>query len=388
MTRRRGGRAAHHYRNARSRAPGPAPAPSTLSSVPDVESEGLSVTHWFDPGSEGPAYSATIRFTGRRTDVQGVAQAGDSFTQDERIDRVVPGSGPISVTTWVYGINPGEWEVTAELLRTQTAAHRRFARGHGQAGQTLPRAAWSWLRWRVSSAPYASVRTRWAPAARLSRVPAVIHGSWTALVALGILMGLFVQLTLLGHEGVSAGPSILVTVVAVSAGIVGARIWYAVLRPGQWRRSLTEGWSVDGSIVAAPLAGIVMILILGLPLGTFLDASAPAFFFGVAIGRLGCFLTGCCAGHCTASRWGIWSSDRRIGARRVPAQLLESAVGLTLGVVFTLLFAARIPPVGGVLFVVGAATYLLARQVLLRLRADRRTGSLGMEGRMVDPAAR
>jgi phosphatidylglycerol:prolipoprotein diacylglycerol transferase len=387
VTRRRGGRAAHHYRNARSRSASPAP-PTALSAVPDAESEGLSVTHWFDPGSDGAPYAATIRFSGRRADVQGSAGSGDSFTQDEQIERVVPGSGPVSVTTWVYGINPGEWEVTAELLKTQTAAHRRFTRGRGQGGQTLPRAAWSWLRWRVSSAPYGSVRTRWAPAARLSRVPAVIHGSWTALVALGILIGLFVQLTLLGHEGVAAGPTILVTVVAVSAGIVGARLWYVVLRPGQWRRSLTEGWSVDGSIVAAPLTGMVMILILGLPLGTFLDASTPAFFFGVAIGRLGCFLTGCCAGRCTASRWGIWSSDRRIGARRVPAQLLESAVGLTLGVVFTLLFAARIPPVGGVLFVVGAATYLLARQVLLRLRADRRSGSMGMEGRTVDEATR
>lgn len=359
-----------------------------MSAGPDADSEGLSVTHWFDPGTDGPPYAATVRFSGRRTDVQGPAKPGDSFTQDESVDPVVPGSGPIAVSTWVYGINAGEWEVSAELMRTQTAAHRRFSRGRGQGGQTLPRAAWSWLRWRVGSAPYGPVRTRWAPAARLSKVPAVIHGSWTALVGLGIVMGLFVQLTLLGHEGVSAGPTILVTVVAVSAGVIGARLWYAVLRPGSWRRSLTEGWSVDGSIVAAPLAGIVMILILGLPVGTFLDASTPAFFFGVAIGRLGCFFTGCCAGRCTASRWGIWSSDRRIGARRVPAQLLESAVGLTLGVAFTLLFAARIPPVGGVLFIAGAGTYLLARQVLLRLRADRRTGSLGMEGRQADPATR
>lgn len=83
-----------------------------------------------------------------------------------------------------------------------------------------------------------------------------------------------------------------------------------------------------------------------------------------------CFFTGCCAGRCTASRWGIWSSDRRIGARRVPTQLLEAAAGLLLAATAGVLFFAPVPD--GVVFIGGAAAYIAARQFLLPLRAESR----------------
>jgi len=42
--------------------------------------------------------------------------------------------------------------------------------------------------------------------------------------------------------------------------------------------------------------------------------------------RAGAFVTGpgLCGGRLTSSRWGIWASDGRLGAGRVPAQQLES----------------------------------------------------------------
>ncbi len=103
-----------------------------------------------------------------------------------------------------------------------------------------------------------------------------------------------------------------------------------------------------------------------------LDATAPGLFFAVAIGRVGCFLTGCCAGRCTSSRWGVWSSDRRIGARRIPAQLLESAAGLLIGLVAAWLVIGSVPVVEGLNFVAAFGVYLVVRQLLLRLRAERR----------------
>lgn len=378
MTRRGGFRPGQRRRQSRRAPAASGPTPQRASTqVEQLSSEGLAVTVALDPGSEGAPYAATVRFVGTRTDVAGKRTPADSFTKDERIDRVVPGSGPVSVTTWAYHLNPGAWEVTAELIRVPTnapGAVRTKGRGH-----TLPRATWSWTRWRLVDAPYGAVRTSSGIAARLSSVPAVIHGSWSALVTLGIVVGTLVQIVLLAPLGIEAWQVLLVTAVAVAAGLLGAKLWYAALRPRQWRRSLGEGWSVDGSIVAAPIAGLLVILALGLPPLTFLDASAPAFFVGVAIGRIGCFFTGCCAGRCTASRFAVWSSDRRVGARRVPTQLLESAIGLVLGLLLTFLFLNDVPPVDGVIFVVGVATYLVARQFLLRLRADPRASSISME---------
>lgn len=337
----------------------------------DVRHEGLAVTHRFDPGSQGQPFAATVRFRGRREGIAGKPQPGDTFSVDERVDRVVPGSGPVSVTTKAYGLNPGEWTVTAELTRGTAT----------RSGQTLPRARWSWLRWRLTDAPFGPVRTRWSPLVRLTSTPSVIHGSWTALVGLGIVVGIGALLWFLQFEGIGPGPAIVVAVVGVIGGIVGAKLWYIVLRPRQWRQSLGEGWSIDGSIAAAPIAAVVAMLVLDLPVLAFLDAGAAAFFVGVGIGRLGCFFTGCCAGRCTASRWGVWSSDRRVGARRIPTQLMEAGLGIGLAIVFGWLDVSGIVPVDGVVFVAGLGSYLAGRQLLLRLRADARSSSLGMEGR-------
>jgi phosphatidylglycerol:prolipoprotein diacylglycerol transferase len=345
----------------------------------DTRHEGLAVTHRFDPGSQGQPFAATVRFSGRRENIVGKPQPGDTLTVDERIERVVPGSGPVSVTTHVFGLNPGDWSVTAQLSRSPGLGPTRAPAA--KSGQTLPRARWSWLGWRLVDAPFGPVRTRWSPLVRLTPMPAVIHGSWTALVGVGIVVGILALLWFLSFEGVEPGPAVIVAIAAVLGGIAGAKLWYMLLRPRQWRQSLSEGWSIDGSIGAAPVAAVIAMLVLDLPVLAFLDAGAPAFFVGVAIGRLGCFFTGCCAGRCTTSRWGVWSSDRRVGAKRIPTQLMEAGLGAGLAIIFGAIDISGILPVDGIVFVAGVGSYLAGRQLLLRLRSDARSSSLGMEGR-------
>jgi len=119
------------------------------------------------------------------------------------------------------------------------------------------------------------------------------------------------------------------------------------------------------------VVAVAMLLVFRLPVGAFLDATAPGLFVGVAIGRVGCFFAGCCAGRISRSRWGVWSSDRRVGARRVPAQLLESAAGLAIAVAAALLIFGHAVPIDGAIFVGAFAVYFLVRQALLRVRAER-----------------
>jgi phosphatidylglycerol:prolipoprotein diacylglycerol transferase len=207
-------------------------------------------------------------------------------------------------------------------------------------------------------------------------MPAVVRGSWSSLIAVGILVGVIVQTALLARAGIGVGDALLVDLAALLSGLIGAKLWYIALRPRAWRQRIGEGFSIDGSIVAAPVAGAIAMLALNLPVGAFLDGSTPAFFFGMAVGRLGCFLTGCCAGRCTAARWGVWSSDRRVGARRIPAQLLESVIALVIATATLLLAARPAAPVGGAVFVGGVAAYILVRQWLLRLRAEPREPSI------------
>ena len=337
------------------------------------EPEALSVTHWFDTEHEGKPYAATVRFTGRRIGVRGKPGPRDAFVKEETVEGIVPGSGPVSITTWVYDLGPGEWNVTAELVRGPGGGgdRRPSAGGRPAGAHTLPRAAWSWRRWALSTGSFAPAKTRWAPLVRLAGMPAVIHGSWPGLLAVGVLVGISVQAALLARADVPLGLSLIVDLLAGLSGLVVAKLWYIALRRGRaWRKSISEGLTVDGFLLAAPAVALVALLAFGLPIGVFLDASAPGLFFGVAIGRLGCFFTGCCAGRCTHSRWGVWSSDRRVGARRIPTQLLESAAGLLIGVASLLLVLRYAPAFDGTIFVATFAAYVLVRQFLLRLRAE------------------
>ncbi len=346
---------------------------SPTDAGPAAEPEALVVTHWLDPGDDGEPYAATIRVTGRRAGVNGKPRLSDAFQRDEAVERVVPGSGPMSISTRVYGLTPGEWSISAELIRPRADSDGRRIAGSARP-EVIPlrTATWSWRRWSVvPGSTTALVKTRWWMIARVALVPAVLPGTLPAFVALGTILALAVLAAHIGDHGLGVGDALLVTTLASMAGVIAAKLWYLRLHPRE--RVLTTGWAVDGFVVVAPLAAIAALVALKLPVTAYLDDVTPSLFLTVALGRLGCFFTGCCAGRLTSSSWGVWCSDQRIGARRVPTQLIESALGLGLGVV-TLALVVVFDVVGsGAVFVGAFVLYLLARQLLLRLRAEPRS---------------
>lgn len=366
--RRKAAAAAKRTKGRSTRTLGAANAQSQGSEA--IEREGLVVSHRFESGDAGEPFDATIRLTGRRVGIQALPRPQDTFTQEDRVEGIIPGSGPVSITSWVYGLEPGEWTVSAELLRPG----QDIGRGGRIVAEPIPPAAWSWPRWTLASGTRGPVRTRWAMVLPLARMPGVMPGSFTVLGALGILVALLVQSAILARGNVPVSESLVVSLIALVSGLLGAKVWYAVLHPGPWRRALLGGWAVDGFLVVASVVAVAVLLAFDRPIGQFLDATTPGIFFAVAIGRLGCFFTGCCAGRPTRSRWGVWSFDRdsRIGARRIPTQLLESAAGLAIGVVTLLVVLSDALGVGGAVFAAAVAAYFLVRQRLLRLRAERR----------------
>lgn len=382
--RRRAAAAAHSAKASarqQSTAWGPAssqPAASTKHAAGDraeseeTEPQALVVSHWFHPGDEGEPYSATIRLTGRRVGARAIPRPEDTFVQEDTVDGILPAGSPVTVSTWVYGIQPGEWDIAAELIGPESRGGAPGLRTKRSSGEPIPRARWSWRRWAASEAPAGPLKTRWALIAPLAGIPGVVPGSFTALAALSVVVALIVQAIVLGRDGIPVGQALLVSLVALGAGLIAAKVWYAILKGGPWRQALLGGWAVDGFLVVAPVVAIALLLAFNLPVGVYLDGTTPGIFFAVAIGRIGCFFTGCCAGRPTHSRWGIWSSDRKVGARRIPTQLIESGTGLVLGVVTTLLIVGGVPGIRGLVFVAALAVYFVVRQVLLRLRAESR----------------
>ncbi len=336
-----------------------------------VAQEVLAVTYWFDPAPHSGPYPVTVRFSGRRIDVKERLQPGDQFVHDETIEQVVPGSGPISLTARVRGINQGSWVVTARMLGS--AHHAHGPREHGNAtpaaGPLRP-AARFWRRWAPSAGSAEPVRTCLTP---FARVPGILPGIWGVMVTLGIAVALAIQSLVIAGDHLAVGPVWTVSLVAIVVGIVGAKVWFIVLHRREHR---IAGWCIQGFIAGATLAAAIMLAVLGVPTGVFLDVTAPGLLFGMAVGRVGCFFAGCCGGPPTASRWGVWSSDQRVGARRIPTQLLESVLALSLGL-GVLVAVLGHGSAGGAFFVAGLAAYTLGRQGLLRLRAEPRKTRLG-----------
>jgi phosphatidylglycerol---prolipoprotein diacylglyceryl transferase len=97
------------------------------------------------------------------------------------------------------------------------------------------------------------------------------------------------------------------------------------------------------TIVGGLIGGMVAVMAVKWKMGIRArlgNAFAPAIALGVAIGRIGCFLAGCCYGKPTNMGWGVNFGD---GVLRYPTQLFESV--FMLGMFFWLRRRAKDPAV-------------------------------------------
>ena len=157
----------------------------------------------------------------------------------------------------------------------------------------------------------------------------------------------------------------------VAWGILGARIFYIVLMWEYFKHNPLEmimlqhgGLAWQGGFIGGTLAGVWFIRNKKLPLKIFLDLVAPYIALGQSIGRIGCFLNGCCYGK--SATWGIYFPVH--GARLHPTQLYE-IFGLLL-VFFILKYMQRRPHRGGMIFVLYLCLGAIERFVVEFFRAD------------------
>jgi phosphatidylglycerol:prolipoprotein diacylglycerol transferase len=336
----------------------------------------VTATCWIDPGEHGTPYESVISFTGRRAGVTGPPSAADWFERQETV-RLVPGSGPVAVTTKAEGISAGEWLVRARPHDRRSPVRIIDPAGLGDGGRLrrMRRILWTKGNPVVPAGPGTHARTR---AAALANGPGIVTGSWAVSVVAGLALALAVLVILLARAGVGAGGALAVALGASLAGAAGARGWYVMLERGKVSGPPVRGLCIQGFIAGAVAAGIPGLLLAGIPVGTFFGAAAPGMFFAMSIGRQGCFFTGCCGGGPTGSRWGIWSSDGRVGARRIPTQQLESLACLLIGAAALTAFLRFGSSAGSAVFIGAVAAYTLARQGLLALRDQPRRWSLAL----------
>ena len=183
-------------------------------------------------------------------------------------------------------------------------------------------------------------------------------------------------------------------------GIVGARGFYVAQ---YWGKNIHSFWEIfeiwKGGIVlyGSIFGGIASFLLYRwlrpFPLRPMLDVVAPALAFGIAIGRLGCFLNGCCWGDTCSLPWAVqfpresppWNAE--LGRGLIPPDALHSLalhptqIYSTIdGLILVLLLNAYYPlrrrdgEVMGVLLL----CYPVTRYLIEHLRNDEGVFALGM----------
>lgn len=314
-------------------------APAFLDDAPPA---GLAATYRYRAPDTGGHYDLAVRFVGMRRPVPGQGTGRDRFERIERLAALPANGEDVALTTRVTNVLPGEWRIVAEPVEAPPGLPRRIV----------------------------ETTTRFA---QLAQGPRVRPWSWPVLVFLGAVVALVTQAVLAAQLDLGWLRLSLLSVVASLLGFVGGKLWYLALHRKPLREFLSAGAGIQGFLLVSLLILAGGSALSGLSVGDVLDVTAPGIFLGVAVGRPGCFFTGCCAGRPTASSWGLVSSDRRVVVRRVPVQILEAGSGLLIGVAALWVLLAARPPLAGTLFVASLAAYTLVRQLLFPLRVESHT---------------
>ncbi|MBN2182113.1 MAG: prolipoprotein diacylglyceryl transferase [Sedimentisphaerales bacterium] len=142
----------------------------------------------------------------------------------------------------------------------------------------------------------------------LFRIPFIdytVH-SFGPMTVLGFVAAYFLIMRI--SRKIAASPEVITNIVlcCLIAGIVGARAFYVIHHYSQFRGeffSVFATWNgglefYGGVIFAAPVV-FIYLRRKKLPIRPYLDILAIGLMIGLAFGRVGCFLNGCCFGKPT-----------------------------------------------------------------------------------------
>ncbi len=318
----------------------------SCDALEDVEPQSLAVTYSFEAPKTGVTGALPIRFTGKWVGRGGAPTGATRFDEVRKVPKVIPGSGRISFTTRFKGVANGEWQVRAQ----PQALGLPTVNTQGHSGLSL-------------------VVNEISPGTRV--------GAWPGMVLLGVIFGTVTILWLAARAGISWPALLGVLVVSALIGLVGARVYYLAESRKKVAWFSTAGLCIQGFVIGMFAGLAIGSVVIGAPPLEIFDFTAPGLMVGMFIGRFGCFWGGCCVGRQTNWRWALWSSDRRIGAKRLPVQLYEGVASLVIGAVALAVLIADPAAPNGTVFVGVIAAYVLVRQLLFPLRDLPRKTSWG-----------
>jgi len=165
--------------------------------------------------------------------------------------------------------------------------------------------------------------------------------SWTDVYGFFYILGIGAAVVMVITDGTRRKMPLLplLTLVgwAVAGGIIGSKLLVIPLE--QWAPALTAG-SIPGTTAKTYLGGVLggtfavvvvrRIMRFNMPLA---DSFALALPVGLAIGRIGCFVGGCCFGSTTSLPWAItYPAHTHPHMTQAAAGLIDAAAPATMAV--------------------------------------------------------
>jgi len=203
--------------------------------------------------------------------------------------------------------------------------------------------------------------------------------SYGVFITLGFASGIIFFLHQAKRENLNQGEMLSFSFWIVVSAIIGARVFYVLNHPYRFFKSPQDimkiwqgGLVLYGGFIFALTSGIFFIKRHHLSFWKIANISAPCIALGISMGRIGCFLNGCCYGK-PWDKGLIFSLDSPAGKvfpgrPLIPTQLISSLD--MLAIFFLLVFLKKYQRFSNKSFLWLLIFYSVHRFIIEFLRAD------------------
>ena len=148
--------------------------------------------------------------------------------------------------------------------------------------------------------------------------PFQLH-TYGLMLALGFVLAIYLSMVRAKKAGENPDFIFDLAVWTILSGILGGRLFYVFLNFSEYRNDLFSiinpvqpdgtlgigGLVFIGALITGTLVGIAYVRRKGRSVMKTGDIVLPGLAFGYALGRMGCFFSGCCFGMPCALPWGV-----------------------------------------------------------------------------------
>jgi len=179
--------------------------------------------------------------------------------------------------------------------------------------------------------------------------PLTLH-SYGLMLALAFLAGIWLMELQTKKIGLDKNLIVDLGVFVMTGSVIGSRLMYVATHwneyssnPWQALAVWQGGLTFYGGFILGTLTAVAFCRVRKISFWTIADIAAPGFAAGLGLGRIGCFLNGCCFGKPSSLPWAVTfpangAAALTAGCPVHPTQIYESAFGF---VAFGLLWALR-----------------------------------------------